>query len=65
MKIILTNVDIIHPEENLNLKGVSVLLDSGIISKIGQLSNEEKSGAKEFNFSEKILVPGFLICTYI
>lgn len=59
MKIILTNVDIIHPEENLNLKGVSVLLDSGIISKIGQLSNEEKSGAKEFNFSEKILVPGF------
>ncbi len=57
MKIILTNVDIIHPEENLNLKGVSVLLDSGIISKIGQLSNEEKSGAKEFNFSEKILVP--------
>ena len=36
MKIVLKNVDVIHPEEKLNLKGVSVLLNDGIISKIGE-----------------------------
>jgi dihydroorotase len=58
MKIVLKNVDIIHPEEKLNLKGTSVLLDKGIISKIGELNQEEISGAREFDFSGKILVPG-------
>ena len=58
MKIVLKNVDIIHPEEKLNLKGTSVLLSNGIISKIGELSQDEINGAKEFDFSGKILVPG-------
>ena len=58
MKVILKNVDIIHPEENLNLKGISVLLSDGIISKMGELNKNETDGAKEFDFSGKILVPG-------
>ena len=58
MKIILKNVDIIHPEDKINLKGTSVLLDNGLISKIGDLNQEETSRAKEFDFSGKILVPG-------
>ncbi len=58
MKVILKNVDIIHPEENLNLKGISVLLSDGIISKMGELNKNETEGAKEFDFSGKILVPG-------
>lgn len=58
MKTVLTNVDIIHPEENLNLKNVSVLLDAGAILKIGELTKDEIEGAKEFDFSGKILVPG-------
>lgn len=58
MKTVLTNVDLIHPEENLNLKNVSVLLDAGAILKIGELSKDEIDGAKEFDFSGKILVPG-------
>ena len=58
MKVVLKNVDIIHPEENLNLKGVSVLLNDGIISKIGELNKDETEGAKEFDFSGKLLVPG-------
>ena len=58
MKIILKNVDIIHPEDKINLKGTSVLLDNGLISKIGDLNQEETSSAKEFDFSGKILVPG-------
>jgi dihydroorotase len=58
MKIVLKNVDVIHPEEKLNLKGVSVLLNDGIISKIGDLSNDETKGAREFDFKGKIVVPG-------
>ncbi|HEY6436199.1 MAG TPA: amidohydrolase family protein, partial [Ignavibacteriaceae bacterium] len=58
MKIILKNVDMIHPEDKINLKGVSVLLNGGIISKIGELSSEEIKEAREFDFSGKLLVPG-------
>jgi dihydroorotase len=58
MKTVLKNVDIIHPEENLNLKNVSVLLEAGVISKIGELSNDDITGAKEFDLSGKLLVPG-------
>jgi len=58
MKTVLTNVDLFHPEENINLKSTSILLDSGVISKIGELSKDEKEGAKEFDFSGKLIVPG-------
>ena len=58
MKVVLKNVDVIHPEDKINLKGVSVLLNDGIISKIGELNNDETKGVKEFNFKGKILVPG-------
>lgn len=59
MKTVLLNVDIIHPEEKLNLKNVSVLLEAGVILKIGELSKDELAGSKEFDLTGKILVPGF------
>ncbi|NWG28427.1 MAG: dihydroorotase [Ignavibacteriaceae bacterium] len=58
MKVVLNNIDVIHPEDKINLKRVSVLLEDGLISKIGEVTNEEIEGAKEFDFSGKILVPG-------
>lgn len=58
MKVVLNNIDVIHPEEKINLKKVSVLLEDGLISKIGEITNKEIEGAKEFDFSGKILVPG-------
>jgi dihydroorotase len=58
MKIILKNVDIVHPEDKINLKETSVLLTDGYISKIGDLNKDEISGAREFDFSGKILIPG-------
>jgi dihydroorotase len=58
MKIVLKNVDVIHPEEKINLKSVSVLLSEGIISKIGKLTDLEIKESREFDFSGKILVPG-------
>jgi dihydroorotase len=58
MKIVLKNVDVIHPEEKINLKRVSVLLNEGKISKIGDLTDQEIKDSREFDFSYKILVPG-------
>ena len=58
MKILITSVDIIHPEEKIDLKGASVLIDNGLIVKVGNLSKEETEGVKEFDFSGKILIPG-------
>ena len=58
MKIVLKNVDIIHPGENINLKATSVLLTDGVISKLGELTKDDISDAREFDYSGKILVPG-------
>lgn len=58
MKVLLKNVEVIHPEEKINLKGVSVLLDDGIISKIGHFERNEIENVREFDFTGKILVPG-------
>jgi dihydroorotase len=58
MKVVLNNIDVIHPEDKINLKRVSVLLEDGLISKIGDVTSKETEGAKEFDFSGKILVPG-------
>jgi len=58
MKIILKNVDIVNPEDKIDLKGTSVLLDNGLISKIGELNQDEMREAREFDFSGKILIPG-------
>jgi dihydroorotase len=58
MKILLKNLDVNHPEDGINLKNTSLLLENGIISKIGELYKEDHSDAKEFEFSGKLLVPG-------
>ena len=35
MKIILNDINLFHPEQKLNEKNTSVLLEDGVISKIG------------------------------
>jgi dihydroorotase len=59
MKVIIKNVNLIHPEEKLNLVGTNVLLVNGFIEKIGELSSEDVIEAKEFDFSGLYAVPGF------
>lgn len=59
MKVVLKNVNLIHPEQKLDEKNVSILLTDGIISKIGQLTKEELTGATEFDLENKYVVPGF------
>ncbi len=58
MKIVLKNIDVIHPEQKIDLKGVDILLSDGLISKIGKLTIDESKDAREFDFSGKLLVPG-------
>jgi len=49
MKIVLRNVDVIHPEEKLSLENVSVFLTDGLIAKIGDVTSDETKDAKEFD----------------
>jgi len=59
MKIILKNINVIHPEQKINVKNVDILLTDGIISKIGKLSKEELNDAEVIDLTDKIVVPGF------
>lgn len=58
MKILLKNLNLINPEQNLNKKA-SIVIENGIITKIGNLTNEDTKDAKEFDFSDKFCAPGF------
>ena len=59
MKIVLNNVNVVNPENKINEKNSSILIEDGKIVKIGKLSSSELNGAKEFDLSGKYIVPGF------
>ena len=59
MKAVLKNINLLHPEQKLNEKGIDLLLIDGVISKIGSLKKEDSEGAEVFNLSGKYVVPGF------
>jgi dihydroorotase len=59
MKAVLKNINLLHPEQKLNEKGIDILLVDGVISKIGNLKKEDSEGAEVFNLSGKYVVPGF------
>ncbi len=59
MKIILKDVGINNPDQNLKIDKVDVLIIDGKISKIDNLSSDDKKDAKEYNLAGKIIVPGF------
>lgn len=59
MKIILKNANIVHPEQNINLKKTDILLLDGRIEKIGGLVKEDYTNAKEFDLTNKYVFPGF------
>ena len=58
MKIILKNVDLFHPEQKIDEKNGSVLLEDGVIKKIGDMSKSELNDAETYDFSGKVIVPG-------
>ena len=59
MKIVLKNVNIVNPVSNINEKNIDILLTNGFITKIGKLTKQDLEGTEEFDFSNKLVVPGF------
>lgn len=59
MKTLIKNVNLIHPEEKINLQAVNILLSDGMIEKIGEFKPDEISNVQEFDFSSCCVVPGF------
>ena len=59
MKVLIKNVKIIHPLNKIHYENASVILNDGKIEKIGKSVKTDKDVAQEFDFTGKIIVPGF------
>jgi len=59
MKVILKNVNVFHPEQKIDKKNVSVLIEDGIIAEIGDIDKLKSDEAETYDFSGKVIVPGF------
>jgi len=57
MKIALKEITIINPEQELNIKS-DILIEDGIIKKIGELTKEDLKNAKVYELQNKYCVPG-------
>ncbi len=59
MKIVIKSVNVLHPGQNINEPGTDILLEDGIIKKIGKLKADETKGAEIYDLNGKYVVPGF------
>ncbi len=59
MKLILKNVNLLHPMQKLNQSNTNVLIVDGIIQKIGNIEKQEFENSKVIELDGKYLVPGF------
>ncbi len=57
MKLLLKNVHLLNPEQNLDETN-DLLIDEGIITKIGNVSKEEMNSSEVYDYSGKYCVPG-------
>lgn len=57
MKILFKNVHLVNPEQNLDDTS-DLLIEDGIITKIGSISESEINSAEVLDYSEKYCVPG-------
>jgi dihydroorotase len=58
MKIILKDVNLYNPHQNIDEKNISVLLINGIISEIGNI-NLKDADVEVYDLKDKTIVPGF------
>jgi dihydroorotase len=58
MKIVLKKVNLLNPYQKLNQKD-DLLIEDGIIKKIGGVKEDDLKSAKVFEFDNKFCVPGF------
>lgn len=57
MKIVLKQVNLLNPDQNLDQKN-DLLIENGIIKKIGGLDKDDLKTSQVFEFENKICVPG-------
>ena len=58
MKLLLKDVNLLNPDQKLNLTRTNLLIVDGIIKKIGEISDEESKRSKVFELDGKYVVPG-------
>ncbi|MCK9210250.1 MAG: dihydroorotase [Ignavibacteriaceae bacterium] len=58
MKIALRNCQLVHPLQKINKKS-NLLIENGIITKIGTLSAEDLKNAEVFDLKDNFVSPGF------
>lgn len=59
MKLLLKNVNILHPLQNLKQTNTDVLIVDGIIQKIGSMEKQDLEDSKILELDGKYIVPGF------
>jgi dihydroorotase len=58
MKILLKQVNLLHPGQNLNEKN-DLLIEDGIIKKIGDITGADEKSSQVYDFANKFCMPGF------
>jgi dihydroorotase len=59
MKIVLKNINLFHPSENIDEKNTSILLKNGKIEKVGKITSKELEDTEVYDLSGSTVVPGF------
>lgn len=59
MKLILKNVNLLHPKEKIKENNTSLLIVDGKINKIGKLSQDDTANSTEIELTGRYVVPGF------
>lgn len=59
MKVILKNVNINNPHQNLKETKTSIVINNGKIERIGKPGEDEIKNSKVIDLSGKVIVPGF------
>ncbi|MFC2135897.1 amidohydrolase family protein [Bacteroidota bacterium] len=57
MQIVLKGITLLHPEQKLNEKS-DLLIEDGVIKKIGKITQAELKDATVYEFENKYCVPG-------
>lgn len=59
MKILLKNVTVNNPAQNLTEQKTDILIDNGIITEIGSINESDNESIRKYDLSGKVVVPGF------
>ena len=60
MNIILKDVNLFNPFNNIDQKSTSVLLKDGVVTKIGDIDSKEIENSEVYELKGKYVVPGFV-----